>query len=136
MTDTPKNCMNIGCNRPVQTPEPGAVSLILMHDLCVECSPTIGALTDRLDAGEHSKAHNHYFKDVTHLEYVDVYRILKLFSVTDPCMQHLVKKALCAGNRGHKNRRRDLEDIRDSAERALEMLDEDEDTPEGIADRG
>lgn len=65
--------------------------------------------------------HNHYFKDVSDLDVVDVYQVLKLFNVTDPCLQHIVKKALCAGERGHKDFSRDLQDIFDTAKRALEI---------------
>jgi hypothetical protein len=52
---------------------------------------------------------------------VDVYRVLDAFQVTDPALQHLVKKALCAGLRGHKDRAQDLRDIVISAEKALDF---------------
>lgn len=52
---------------------------------------------------------------------LDVYDVLKAFEVTDPALQHLVKKALCAGLRGHKDRTEDLKDILDSAKRAIEL---------------
>jgi len=65
--------------------------------------------------------HGHYKKDASHLKIIDVYDILKLFNVTDPCLQHLIKKALCAGERGHKDRAEDLQDILDTAQRAVEL---------------
>jgi hypothetical protein len=68
--------------------------------------------------------HNHYHRSVSHLEKIDVYRILDLFDVTCPVMQHIVKKALCAGQRGHKNLERDVQDIIDSALRKQEMIQE------------
>ena len=52
---------------------------------------------------------------------VDVYRVLDAFKVLDPCLQHLIKKALCSGLRGHKDKLEDLQDIVDSANEALEM---------------
>lgn len=52
---------------------------------------------------------------------VDVYDVLRAFEVTDPALQHLIKKALCAGLRGYKNRSEDLKDIFDSAKRAIEL---------------
>lgn len=70
--------------------------------------------------------HSHYFKDVRHLETVDVYRILRIFGVTDPCVQHATKKLLVAGGRGVKDIRKDLREAIDSLERAIEMMDEDE----------
>lgn len=65
--------------------------------------------------------HSHYFKDVSDVAQIDVYDVLLRFGVTDPCLQHIVKKALCAGNRGHKDFERDLQDIHDTAKRALEI---------------
>lgn len=52
---------------------------------------------------------------------VDVYDVLKAFEVTCPALQHLIKKALCVGIRGHKNEAQDLQDIIDSAQRAMEL---------------
>lgn len=65
--------------------------------------------------------HSHYFKDVSHLNQIDVYDVLKLFNVTDPCLQHIIKKALCAGHRGHKDLTTDLQNIVDTAVRAVEL---------------
>lgn len=56
---------------------------------------------------------------------IDVYDVLKAFEVTDPALQHLIKKALCAGLRGHKDTEQDLQDIIDSANRALELYHDD-----------
>ena len=70
-------------------------------------------------------SHNHYFRDVSHLQTLDVYRLLELFQVTCPVAQHIVKKALAAGQRGHKDTRRDWQDIADSAARRMQMMDED-----------
>ena len=67
----------------------------------------------------------HYFKSVSHLETVDVYRVLSLFQVNDPCLQHAIKKLLCAGDRGDKSMIKDITEARDSLNRHLEMLDED-----------
>ena len=52
---------------------------------------------------------------------VDVYDVLDGFEVTCPALQHLAKKALNIGTRGHKDVMQDLIDIRDSAERAIEL---------------
>jgi len=73
-------------------------------------------------------SHEHYFIDVTHIDRLDVYRLLDLFKVTCPVAQHIVKKALAAGQRGHKDTRRDWQDIADSAARRLQMISEDEAT--------
>jgi len=68
--------------------------------------------------------YNHYKKDVAHLESIDVYRILELYNVTDPCVQHAVKKLLCAGNRGAKTEEQDIIEARDTLNRKLEMIEE------------
>jgi len=52
---------------------------------------------------------------------IDVYDVLKAFDVRCPALQHLIKKALCAGLRGHKDKSQDLQDILDSAKRAGEL---------------
>lgn len=67
----------------------------------------------------------HYFKDVRHLHGLDVYRVLSLFEVTDPALQHAVKKLLCTGKRGAKDQETDLKEAIASVERALEMRKED-----------
>ena len=52
---------------------------------------------------------------------VDVYDVLEAFDVRCSALQHLSKKALCAGLRGHKTQEQDLQDIIDSAVRAKEL---------------
>lgn len=84
--------------------------------LTPECS-----LNDQYAEIEKVRQHNHYFKDVSGLHEIDVYMVLKLFNVTDPCLQHIAKKALCAGQRGHKDFKKDLQDILDTAKRAVEI---------------
>ncbi|RLA59360.1 MAG: hypothetical protein DRQ89_14160 [Epsilonproteobacteria bacterium] len=69
--------------------------------------------------------HNHYFKDVTRFDYVDVYRVLELFNVTNPCLQHAVKKLLVAGGRGAgKNINQDIQEAIDTLVRWKEMQTE------------
>ena len=75
--------------------------------------------------GMKMKNHEHYFRDVSHLDKIDVYRFLDLFDVTCPVAQHIIKKAMAAGKRGHKSDVTDWENIRDSALRKLEMMGED-----------
>ena len=67
--------------------------------------------------------HSHYFKHCPY-EYVDVYRVIELFSVIDPCLQHALKKLLVAGGRGHKDIARDVQDVIDSCERWRQMRGE------------
>ena len=52
---------------------------------------------------------------------IDVYDVLKAFNVTCPALQHLIKKALAVGQRGHKGASEDLKDILASAKRAIEL---------------
>jgi hypothetical protein len=53
---------------------------------------------------------------------VDVYDVLRAFDVTDPAIQHAIKKLLCTGIRGHKDTRQDLEEAIQSIERALDVV--------------
>lgn len=72
------------------------------------------------------KKHSHYYKDVSHLETIDVYRVLSLFGVESHCVGHGTKKLLCAGSRGTKGYKQDIIEARDSLNRELEMLEENE----------
>ena len=73
--------------------------------------------------------YRHYFKQVLGLTHVDVYRVLALFGVTDPCLQHAVKKLLVAGGRGGKGIGQDVQEAIDSLLRWQEMRREDEAMP-------
>jgi hypothetical protein len=74
---------------------------------------------------EAAMSHEHYFIDVSAYDRVDVYRLIELIGITCPVAQHVFKKAFATGNRGHKDLRRDWQDIADSAARRLQMIDED-----------
>lgn len=64
---------------------------------------------------------NKYLHEIRPGIFVDVYDVLMAWNVTNPALQHLIKKALQAGERGHKSREQDLQDIIDSAIRAKEL---------------
>lgn len=70
--------------------------------------------------------YSHYQKSVEHLKWIDVYRVLVLFGVTNPCLQHAIKKLLCAGQRGIKDQKQDVQEAIASLLRYLEMQTEDE----------
>lgn len=67
------------------------------------------------------EANNKYLHEIKPGIFVDVYDVLMAWNVTNPALQHLIKKALQAGERGHKSREQDLQDIIDSAIRAKEL---------------
>lgn len=75
-------------------------------------------LNDCIGAPE---ADNKYLREIKPGVFVDVYDVLMAWNVTNPALQHLIKKALQAGERGHKSREQDLQDIIDSAIRAKEL---------------
>ena len=68
---------------------------------------------------------SHYYKRVPY-EYIDVYRVLDLFEVYDPAIQHAVKKLLVAGGRGHKDIKKDVHEAIVSLNRRIEMWNEEE----------
>lgn len=72
------------------------------------------------------RKHGHYFRDVTHLTTLDFYRLVELFDIRDGAVQHILKKCLAVGERGHKDLRHDLQDMIDTAQRKLDMLREDD----------
>ena len=67
----------------------------------------------------------HYYRDVSHLTHVDIYRLLDLFEVTDSAASHAIKKLIAAGRRGAKDALTDLNEARDTIARRIEMLHED-----------
>lgn len=75
--------------------------------------------------------YNHYFKEVTGLTHIDVYRVLQLFGVTDPCIQHAIKKLLVAGGRGGKDTTKDVAEAIVSLQRWQQMRSEENFPPAG-----
>ncbi len=65
--------------------------------------------------------HGHYFIDVSDVDEVDFYEIALRYGVTDPCAQHILKKCLALGNRGHKDFHEDVEDIYKTAKRMMKI---------------
>ena len=65
--------------------------------------------------------YGHYFKDVSHLKKIDVYRVIDLWEITDPALQHALKKVLAAGKRGAKNQLQDVAEAIDSLVRFQDM---------------
>lgn len=103
----------------------GTADLLKPSQKTLEGSESTSGTTEQKevhkDVSEASSKHKHYFKDVSKLEEVDVYAILYLFEVTDPCIAHVVKKLLCTGKRGHKDFERDLQDSIDSLVRCMTL---------------
>ncbi len=52
---------------------------------------------------------------------IDVYDVLEAFGVTNPATAHAIKKLLCPGQRGHKDKFTDLNEARLSIIRAIEL---------------
>ena len=70
--------------------------------------------------------YKHYQKNVEHLKWVDVHRVLDLFNVDNHCIGHAIKKLLCSGQRGAKDKQQDVQEAISSLLRYLEMQTEDE----------
>jgi hypothetical protein len=68
------------------------------------------------------KEYPHYFKRVPKTDsHVDVYWVLAAWEVNSAPIAHAVKKLLCAGQRGSKDRTKDLKEAMQSIQRALEL---------------
>ena len=52
---------------------------------------------------------------------VDVYDVLWGFGVQCPATQHAIKKLLCPGQRGYKDKLQDLNEARSSIDRAIQI---------------
>lgn len=74
--------------------------------------------------GRSNRKHSHYYKDVRHLDYIDVYQVNKLFPVKDDtdCILHARKKLLvCGGRGGGKDMLKDITEAYDTLKRYLEI---------------
>jgi hypothetical protein len=69
--------------------------------------------------------HSHYFKDVSKLQKIDIYRVLDLYNVTESAIAHAAKKILVSGGRGSKDQYKDIREAIDSLERWCDMYIED-----------
>lgn len=67
----------------------------------------------------------HYFRNVRHLDEIDIYRVLDLFHCNHPALQDAVKKILVPGLHGTKNSSKDIEEAILSLHRWQEMQTED-----------
>lgn len=66
-----------------------------------------------------------YFRDVRHLDEMDVYAVHDTFRVDDPsgCLQHASKKILLSGTRnGGKSLAQDIKEARDTLTRKLQLM--------------
>lgn len=61
-----------------------------------------------------SKYHRQLISLEGHKVSVDVYRVLEAFNVTNPGIQHAIKKLLCAGIRGKGDLNQDLAEAKDA----------------------
>lgn len=71
-----------------------------------------------------SKKHSHYYRPCP-FPLVDVYRVLRLFNVTNQEIGHAVKKLLCSGLRGAKDHDKDVQEAIDTLLRHRELNKED-----------
>lgn len=81
-----------------------------------------------IDTVTDERKHSHYYKDVRHLDYIDIYRFCDLFLENDPsgALHHAIKKLAAAGRRGAgKDELKDLKEAADTINRKIEMLEED-----------
>jgi hypothetical protein len=53
--------------------------------------------------------------------WVDTYSVMDAFGVQCPAVAHAIKKLLCAGQRGHKDRLTDLREAADAVSRAIDL---------------
>ena len=68
---------------------------------------------------------NYYHRECPYV-ILDPYRIAALYGLQDDALFHAFKKILVAGQRGGKDKRKDIEEAIWSLQRRLEMWDEDD----------
>lgn len=77
-------------------------------------------MTTRSSSSRVTRPFSHYFR-ACGFAAIDIYRVLLIFDVTDPCLQHAAKKVLCAGMRGSKDAGKDIAEAIVSLQRWQEM---------------
>lgn len=82
--------------------------------------PRVPTIKEALEKLIKEEKPNKYKRKVPSTE-IDVYDILKAFNVVNPATQHAIKKLLCAGDRGYKDKVQDLKEALASIERAIEL---------------
>lgn len=70
-----------------------------------------------IDAGDKPNKYKRTVSSTT----IDIYDVLQAWQVTNPAIQHAIKKLLQPGQRGHKTRTEDLQEALVSIERAIEL---------------
>jgi hypothetical protein len=83
--------------------------------------PTAGPITGFNVKKE--RKHSHYFKPCPFNE-LDIYRLILILEIVDPCLQHAFKKIALAGGRRHKSIEKDVQEAIDTLERWKEMREE------------
>lgn len=71
--------------------------------------------------GDQDDQRSKYHREIKPGVWVDCYDVLKAFDVRCPALQHMIKKCLAPGQRGHKDLQQDMNDIVASAKRAREL---------------
>ena len=117
MTD----CKNIGCY--------GAP--LLGEDFCIACAVHSAEKANSQprkkvseDVESLSKKYPAYYKDVSHLDEIDVYAVHHVFNIQDPSgsIHHASKKLLLSGVRtGGKSVFKDIKEARDTLSRWLQL---------------
>lgn len=81
---------------------------------------------DSNDDAKPNRKHNHYFKDVSFLNEMDIYALCKVFGVKDSsgAKHHAIKKILCSGARGAKDEMQDIQEAIDTLTRLVELESE------------
>ena len=81
---------------------------------------------DSNDDDQPNRKHNHYFKDVSFLNEMDIYALCKVFGVKDSsgAKHHAIKKILCSGARGAKDEMQDIQEAIDTLTRLVELESE------------
>lgn len=112
-------CEMPGCNEEIPVGGEGA------PEICPKC------LAAEAESRQTPRKHAHYFKPTPFAD-ADVYRVLRMFNVTDQALGHALKKLLVAGGRGGgKDISRDVQEAIDTLVRWQELEAEDARTKGG-----
>lgn len=91
-------------------------------DKCIDCN--VSTSNWECKDSEEEKPMNKYKREIKPGVEVDIYDVLIAWNVTNPAIQHAIKKLLQPGQRGNKDATQDLQEAMLSIGRAIELENE------------
>lgn len=129
-------CLSYPCTRVFgHKPDYGDAGLFAVKDTAATFDTGTPKVLDTKVKHEDQGAHYRYsltvrlqdsdIKSGTITVKLDPFRVAAIYKMNSFALKTVLKKILCAGNRGHKDYKQDIKDCITALERELQMIEED-----------